>query len=229
MSTLTYRCDDPVSHYGPSPWKRPAVFFDRDGTLIEEHHYLNSISDIRILPGVLQGLRKLKFTGWPLYIITNQAGVAHGYFSEKQLAEIHQYLLHIFERHHIHFQGLFYCPHHPKSENSVYQRDCFGRKPKPGLILKAAEIDNLDLANSYVIGDKLIDIQAGKAGGTKTILILTGYGRNERLQITEFNHPDFIAGDFIQAVNWILKDWNQSRHRIFIEENQSNYKRSGTI
>lgn len=229
MNTLTYRCDDPVSQHVPGPWKRPAVFFDRDGTLIEEHHYLQSIADIRILPGVLQGLRKLKFTGWPLYIITNQAGVAHGYFNERQLAEIHHYLLHLFERQNIHFQGLFYCPHHPRAESTAYQQDCFGRKPNPGLILKAAEIDNLDLANSYVIGDKLIDIQAGKAGGTKNILILTGYGRSERVQITESNRPDFIAGDFIQAVNWILKDWNRNRHQLIIGENHQDYKRSGAI
>lgn len=206
MNTFICRCSDPVE---PAPTLLPmkaGIFIDRDGTLIEECHYLNSIANIRFLPKVCSGLRQLQHNRLPLYIFTNQSGVAHGFFTELQLSEIHQYLFTTFERSKIHFDGLLYCPHHPNAEISEYRLDCWCRKPRPGLLYKAAAIDHVDLRKSYVIGDKLIDVAAGKQAGSKTILVLTGYGNKERNQITHINQPDFIASDFEQAVYWILKD-----------------------
>lgn len=216
MNTFIYRCSDPVEPDLLSPLK-PGIFIDRDGTLIEECHYLKSITDIRFLPKVCSGLQRLKINNLPLYIFTNQSGVAHGYFDESKLTEIHQYLFKAFERSKIHFNGLLYCPHHPTAEVPQYRLDCHCRKPHPGLLFKAAISDHIDLKNSYVIGDKLIDISAGKQAGSKTILVLTGYGKKERTQITTECRPDLIAIDFEQAVNWILKDITMKR-RTGIQE-----------
>lgn len=211
MNTFMCRCNDPVESNHTFPALKTGIFFDRDGTLIEECHYLKSIADIRFLPKVCSGLQKLKFANLPLYIFTNQAGVAHGYFDEIRLHEIHQYLFAAFERSKIHFNGLLYCPHHPTAEIPQYRLDCSCRKPYPGLLFKAAAMEGIDLTNSYVIGDKLMDISAGKQAGSKTILVLTGYGKRERSRVTSDCQPDFIAADFEQVVYWILKDLNTKR------------------
>lgn len=214
MNTLIYQCTGLSEVQRKITALTPAIFFDRDGTIIEEKHYLKQISDIRFLHGVISGLKKLKLTNLPLYLVTNQAGIAHGYFDESTLEEIHLFLLQELAKAKIYLKGIYYCPHHPTAEIDRYCLNCYGRKPEPGLLLKAAEIDALDLNCSYLIGDKLSDIAAGKKAGMKTILVLTGYGKQEQIKITAINNPDYIAQDFLQATNWILKDYYCRRLEI---------------
>ena len=223
MNTLIYRCSGLSEVTKRITALTPAIFFDRDGTIIEEKHYLKQITDIRFLHGVISGLKKLKLINLPLYLVTNQAGIAHGYFDESTLEEIHLFLLRELAKANIFLKGVYYCPHHPTAKIDQYCLNCYGRKPEPGLLFKAAEIDALDLNWSYFIGDKLSDIAAGKKAGMKTILVLTGYGKEERAKITMINSPDYITQNFLQATNWILKDYYYRRlertSRLRVSEN----------
>ena len=182
------------------------IFLDRDGTMIREKNYLSKIEEVKFLPGVITGLKKLIHCGLPMYIFTNQAGVGHGYFDENTVAQIHHHLGTFLKKNGITIAGAFYCPHHPQAKIKAYRRDCFCRKPNPGLLYRAAYSARLDLAKSYVIGDKLIDIEAGKRVNAKTVLVLTGYGLSESAQITLKNTPNYIATNFHEATGWILKD-----------------------
>lgn len=206
MDTFIYKCNEQVQ-CNHALTLHPGIFFDRDGTIIAEKNYLKDIRELKLLPGAVKALKMLQFLNIPCYLITNQAGIAHGYFNETQLNEIHHYLLKVLNKAGIKLRGILYCPHHPHAEISEFQKDCNCRKPNPGLLYKAAEIDGVDLNSSYMLGDKLIDITAGKNGGLKTILMLTGYGRKERLKMTPELTPDYIASDLPKAVAWILKDF----------------------
>lgn len=189
------------------------IFFDRDGTMIREKNYLSKIEEVEFLPGVITGLKKLKRCGFPMYIFTNQAGVGHGYFDENTVAQIHRHLGSLLKKNGIALAGAFYCPHHPQAKIKAYRRDCFCRKPNPGLLYQAAYSACIDLAKSYVVGDKLIDIEAGKRVNAKTILVLTGYGLRESTQITLKSTPSFIAANFREATGWILKDLQGSHNQ----------------
>jgi D-glycero-D-manno-heptose 1,7-bisphosphate phosphatase len=208
MLPYPHRCTDPLIYSRSGHSKRIGVFIDRDGTLIEEKHYLHRISDMKFLPGIVSGLRKLTSIGMSLYLFTNQAGIAHGHFDEATLAAIHHHLLRQLRAVGIGFRGLLYCPHHPEAEISTYRCDCGGRKPKADLLFQAALYDRVNLAKSFVIGDKLGDIVAGKKAGTKTILVLTGYGRQEAANIAENSLPDYIAPNLAAAIHWVI---SQSR------------------
>lgn len=212
MATYFHKCTDPLPPvtddcHDPGlaePVRgRGAIFLDRDGTIITEKNYLREIGEIRLLPGALQGLRQLSTTGMPLYLFTNQAGIAHGYFDENRVAAIHRYLIDLLAKAGVHFRGVLYCPHHPQAEVAAYRVDCFCRKPNPGLMLRAAYLEALDLSRSFVIGDKLTDLEAGKKVAAKTILVLTGYGAGESRRIPERSAPDFIAADLIEAAAWV--------------------------
>ena len=204
METYYHRCNESLTLNNPPAETRSGIFLDRDGTLIKEKHYLKNINDIEFFPEVTSSLKQLASNGFSLYLYTNQAGIAHGLFNEETLGEIHQHLLGELEKNGVQLQGVLYCPHHPHAENLDYRADCFGRKPNPGLLYQAALIDKIDLGHSYVIGDKLIDVLAGKKAGTKTVLVLTGYGEQEALKITPETLPDYIAPTLSQAVTWII-------------------------
>ncbi|HHV93097.1 MAG TPA: HAD family hydrolase [Firmicutes bacterium] len=185
--------------------KKGAVFLDRDGTIIEEVNYLRDPADIRLLPGAAEGLTRLQ-EHYPLVIVTNQAGVARGYFDELHLSRLHRHLEHILAREGIHLAGIYYCPHHPEEGRFPYRRDCPCRKPKPGMLLTAARDLLLDLSQSYTIGDKLSDIGAGRNAGTKAILVRTGWGQEEERLIGGSQLiPDYVADNLLDAAAWILR------------------------
>lgn len=195
-------------------WRRPAVFFDRDGTLIEERHYLHDLSDLKLFPDTIPALLLLQQAGLPLYIFTNQAGVAHGFFTESDLELLHRELLKQLEQAGVLVNGILYCPHHPRAELSHYRLNCYGRKPYPGLLLQAATRDHINLSHSYVVGDKLSDILAGKRAGATTVLVRTGYGKQEQTKITPESQPTQIATNLTQASIWIREHFFKQTLRI---------------
>ena len=178
---------------------KKAIFFDRDGTLCEDRNYLRRSGDIRILPGVVQALQQLRDRGFQLIIVTNQSGVARGFFTEDDLAEIHSALEAQFDQFGIRFAGIYYCPHLEDGELPAYSRPCDCRKPEPGLLLKAAADHGIELKDSFMIGDKISDIEAGRRAGCRTILLAEN-GFTPDIS----RAPDRIAPDMQSAVDWIL-------------------------
>ncbi len=158
---------------------RPAVFLDRDGALIEEAHYLSKVEQVRLLPGVVDGLRLLERAGFVLVVVTNQAGVARGYFPESQVGVIHRHLEDEFARRGVAISSWKFCPHHPTEGEGTYKVACDCRKPSPGMLLQAAKELNLDLPRSFMLGDKRSDLEAGSRAGCRTVLVRTGHGAEE--------------------------------------------------
>lgn len=180
-----------------------AVFLDRDGTIIEDVGYLNSPQQIKFIPGSLEAIRLLSEAGYKIIIISNQSGIARGLITEDMLQTIDK----IIHRQVIHGGGhidaSYYCPHHPEHGAYPYQQECECRKPHPGLIKKGEKTFALDLKGSFMIGDKATDVETGKRAGTKTILVLSGRGKEEQFQLKK--QPDHIAADLLAAVRWLLK------------------------
>ncbi len=185
---------------------RPAVFMDRDGCLIEEVGYLNHPSRVRILPRSAAAVSRLNAAGIPALMATNQAGIARGYFSAETLAEINAEVVRQLEREGARLDGLYVCTHHPTAGSPPYRQLCECRKPKPGLLHRAAGELGLDLSRSVMVGDKPSDVEAGQAAGGAGVLVLTGYGRGEweYLRHAWTVKPDHVAEDLLDAVVWSL-------------------------
>ncbi len=184
------------------------VFLDRDGTLNEEVNYLHRPEDMHLLEGVQQALRRLKEAGFKLVVITNQAGVARGYYTEEDVKLLHGYMNEILSAEGARIDGFYYCPHHPVHGIGCYKKDCSCRKPGIGMFLQAEKQFAVDKAHSYMIGDKLLDTQAGKNYGVTSILVGTGYGKElyeaGRAGTDEEPSYDYYAEDLSQAADWIL-------------------------
>lgn len=155
---------------------RSAVFLDRDGTLIEEVNYLARPDQVKLIPGAAEAVRRLNEMGVLVVVVTNQAGVARGYFPESRVAEVHAHLSALLARHGARIDAYYHCPHHPTAGIGRYRVDCDCRKPKPGLLLTAAHDLGIDLSRSWMIGDKPCDAEAGRAAGCRTVLVRTGHG-----------------------------------------------------
>ena len=186
--------------------RRPAVFIDRDGTLTEEMGYLNHPRRVRLLPRSAEAIRRLNHAGIPAVVVTNQAGVARGYFSEDVLHAVNGAVIALLKEAGAHLDGVYVCPHHPSVGAPPFRLDCECRKPKPGLLHRAAADLSLDLAGSTMIGDKPSDLGAGRAVGARSILVLTGYGLGEwEYRRAGFSvEPDHVAEDLLDAVEWVL-------------------------
>lgn len=180
----------------------PAIFLDRDGTINEDPGYLTHPGEIRLLPGVADALRLLQEQGFRLVVVSNQSGVARGFLTEAMLEEIQERLEALLKDQGVILSGMYYCPHHPEGA-PPYGQVCGCRKPKGGLVERAARDHGLDLSRSYVIGDQQIDIELARQMGMPAILVLTGQGR---LSLTSGPvHPDYIAPDLAAAARWILQ------------------------
>ncbi len=152
--------------------KNKAAFFDRDGTLIKDANYLSRLDKIEILPGAFEICRFLQNSGLKLFVVTNQSGIARGFFDEEFVKKTHVHLENIFLEQEITFKKFYYCPHHPlKSEELKYLKNCFCRKPNPGMLLQAAQEFDIDLTKSLMFGDKLKDVHAGLNVGCKSFNI----------------------------------------------------------
>ncbi len=190
------------------PGRRPAVFLDRDGTINEQMGYINHISRFQLLPGVGEAIRLLNEHALPAIVVTNQSGLARGYFPESLLVEVHDKMNRQLAEAGAVLDGIYICPHHPEAKEERFRRRCDCRKPRPGLLYAAAREHNLDLARSYVVGDRFSDLAAAAAIGARGVLVLTGYGRGD-LQYIGPGHrcrPDHVAEDLLSAVRWILGD-----------------------
>jgi histidinol-phosphate phosphatase family protein len=172
-----------------------AVFLDRDGVLMEDVNYVGHVDQVALIDAAPQALRRLQDAGYKLFVVTNQSGVGRGYFSREAVEEIHALLDRHFAAAGARIDRYYVCPHHPED-------NCHCRKPKPKSFQDAAREFNLDLARCFMVGDRPSDIQAGINAGAKTILVLTGVGR-ETLARGEVK-PDFVAGNISEAADWIL-------------------------
>ena len=177
---------------------KPAVFLDRDGVLIEERNYLHRVEDVAFLPGVAAALKRLSDAGFKLFIVSNQSGVGRGYFTLADVERVNEHLRGELARAGVHFEKIYIAPEAPGQPSR-------GRKPSPQFLFDARDEFGVDLAQSFMIGDKLIDLECGWNGGVKTsILVRTGYGAE--LERTE---PDQLAravvvDDLNKAADWIL-------------------------
>lgn len=182
------------------------VFLDRDGTLNEEVDYLRTPEQLRMIDGAAVAVRRLNDLGLVTCVISNQSGVARGYLSEKDLEAVQTKLRNELEREGARIDAIYYCPHHPTAGREPYNIECDCRKPKPGMLLRGEREFGLDLRRSFVVGDSIVDIQAGAAVGATTVLVLTGYGRSSFEASKELNLGiGKVAKNVTEAVEFIAQ------------------------
>jgi D-glycero-D-manno-heptose 1,7-bisphosphate phosphatase len=180
---------------------------DRDGTLTEEVGYVNHPSRLRVLPRSAEAIRRLNAADVAVVVVTNQAGIARGYFSPEVLAAVNAAMVSQLKDEGAHLDGVYVCPHHPTEGEPPYRMVCNCRKPKPGLLRRAAADLGLDLGRSTLVGDKGSDLVAARAVGARAVLVLTGYGLGEweYRRSTLPVQPDHVAPDLVGAADWVLQ------------------------
>ena len=186
---------------------RSAVFIDRDGTINAQRGYINHISRFELLPGVGKAISLLNTNDHIVVVTSNQSGVARGYFPLQLVKDIHDAMVLELKKYNAYVDGIYFCPHHPDGIVSEYSRECSCRKPNIGLIKQAQDELDIDMKTSYVIGDRLVDIEFANNANLPGILVLTGYGKGE----VQYNMPHksitpaYVAEDLLRAVQWILE------------------------
>lgn len=191
--------------------KNTAIFLDRDGTINDEVGYLDHADKLRIIPAAFEAVRLINQSGMKAVVVSNQAGIAKGFFTEKFVRKINEQIQSELLARGALIDRFYFCPHHPTEGVDPYRTICDCRKPEPGLLNQAAADLDIDLARSYMIGDRYRDIETARRVGAKGVLVLTGYGRDliEEAgpdKANEINRPDYIAEDVLEAVRWIMKD-----------------------
>lgn len=182
---------------------RPAVFLDRDGVINEEKDYVHNVDEFSFIDGVFDACVKMSEAGYRLIVITNQAGIARGYYTEDDFHRLTKWMLNKFAQHGIEIDDVYYCPHHPVHGVGDYRRDCDCRKPAPGMILRAAKEHSLDLRRSILIGDKVTDIEAGRAAGVGCcVLALTGHPVSNKDQ----DEADAVFDDLPGVANALVNN-----------------------
>lgn len=187
--------------------KRRAVFMDRDGTISEEIGYVNHPSRYRVFPYSTEAVRLLNERDWLAILVTNQAGVARGYFTEELIGSVHAVLENELRKEGAHLDRIYYCAHHPTVGEPPYRFDCDCRKPKPGLITRAANDLDIDLTKSWMVGDRYSDVALARNAGVRAAFVLSGYGRGEwEYQRNVWQHePDLVAENLLEAVRKITE------------------------
>jgi D-glycero-D-manno-heptose 1,7-bisphosphate phosphatase len=183
----------------------PAVFLDRDGTLLEEAGYLDRLERLIFFPYSIDAVRLLNRAGLAVVVITNQAGIARGIFKESFVAEAHQYITERLAAAGARVDAFYYCPHHPEAVLQEFRQTCECRKPSPGMLTRAAADLDLALDRSFVVGDRWHDLEAGQRVGARTLLVRTGYGRTEEAAPKAHVQPSAIVDNVMAAVSWILR------------------------
>jgi D-glycero-D-manno-heptose 1,7-bisphosphate phosphatase len=187
--------------------KRPTVFLDRDGTINEEMGYINHPSRFVLLPQSAEAIRLLNQEGFLVIVVSNQAGVAKGYFPETLVHEINDHMRRLLEREGAFVDAIYFCPHHPSATVPTYRMVCRCRKPSTGLIQLACDHYDIDMDRSFVIGDRLTDMEMARNAGLRGILVETGYGMGEIQHLLPHSSvaSEHIAADLLEGVKWILE------------------------
>ena len=172
------------------------VLLDRDGTIVVERNYLSHPDQVELISGAAEGLKRLAQLGLGLLVVTNQSGIARGYFDEVRLAQIHRRMCDMLAVHGVHLDGIYVCPHMPED-------DCVCRKPRAGLVATAAAELGFDPTDSFIVGDKPCDIELGHRVGASTFLVRTGYGAQHESEKTA--HPDYVVDDVLGAARIIAQ------------------------
>ena len=175
-----------------------AVFIDRDGTININVEYLDTPDEFKMYPGVAEGIRLLKENGYKIIVITNQSGIARGFFTEETLEKIHNKMKDELSEKGASIDAIYYCPHHPDEK-------CNCRKPNTGLLKKAIKDFDIDVKNSFFIGDRMIDVEAGSKIGVKTVLVPENKEKVELEIRKSYIKPDNYSEDFYTGVKWILE------------------------
>ena len=186
--------------------KSKAVFLDRDGTISVEIGYIDNVELFKLYPESVEALASLKAMGYKLVVISNQSGVAQGFFPESRVRMIHDKMVSLLKENGVVLDGVYYCPHLPNGKIPEYAKECECRKPNIGMIKRAEKELKIDLRHSLLIGDKLSDIACGRNAGLKTILVRTGYGKETEQQLrglSEAEKPEVIVETLREAVEWI--------------------------
>ncbi len=184
-----------------------AVFLDRDGTVNEEVGYLRDIDKLVLIPGVAGAIRRLSDAGFKIVLVTNQSGVARGYFPEALVHEAHARLDEMLKQEGARIDAVYYCPHHPTAGNSRYTVDCDCRKPRTGLLDRAARDMDINVSHSYMVGDKWSDVELGQRAGAISVLVQSGFSHDDpgNKRPAHVKDPDFVAGTLREAADWILE------------------------
>jgi D-glycero-D-manno-heptose 1,7-bisphosphate phosphatase len=187
------------------------VFMDRDGTLSHEVGYVNHVSRFRLYPWAVDAVRLANRSGFLAVVVTNQAGVARGYFPETVIHEVHASLVASMKAGDARLDGIYFCPHHPSAGEPPYRRDCDCRKPKPGLVERAAAELDIDLPRSFVIGDRLGDLELAWRVGARGVLVRSGYGLGEMTYHAPSwpRQPDLVSENVLEAVERIVAGASQ--------------------
>ena len=187
--------------------KRPAVFLDRDGTINEQMGYVNHISRFVLLPGTAEGIRLLNSHGYLAIVLSNQSGVARGYFPMALIDRVHAHMEDLLAKEGAHIDGIFFCPHYPRGIVPEYSVVCDCRKPGTGMVQKACEKFDIDMRNSYVIGDRCSDIELAVRSHLQGIMVRTGYGLGDIEYVLPQKpfKPLHIAEDLLHSVCWIIE------------------------
>ena len=182
---------------------RPAVFLDRDGVINQESEYVHRIEDFHFIDGVFDACRQMSKAGFRLIVITNQAGIARGYYTEEEFHRLTKWMLDEFKQYGVEIDEVYYCPHHPIYGVGQYLRQCDCRKPGPEMILRAAREHSLDLPQSILVGDKASDIEAGRAAGVGCcVLVLTGHPPSDN----EIKKADAVVENLQAVVDAFLNN-----------------------
>jgi D-glycero-D-manno-heptose 1,7-bisphosphate phosphatase len=186
--------------------RRPAIFMDRDGTLSHEVGYVNHVSRFRLYPWTVEALRLVNQAGWLAVVVTNQAGVARGYFPESLIHEVHSALATAVSAGDARLDAIYYCAHHPSVGEPPYRQDCDCRKPRPGLLKRAEAELGADLPRSWVVGDRHGDLELAWRVGARAAMVKSGYGRGELQHHAAgwTRPPDLVAEHLLEAVERIL-------------------------
>jgi len=190
-------------------WRKPPLFIDRDGTLVEEVNYLSRLEQMVLIPGVGPLLARANQAGMPVIVVSNQSGVARGYITEAFVQESERHLAELLAGEGVHMDGFFYCPHHP-SGLPPYNIECGCRKPQPGMLLQARNRLGLTLEGGYMIGDRGSDTETGVDFGLIPLLVRTGYGQQAepKLPAQFFARKGQVFDALPQALAWILQREN---------------------
>jgi D-glycero-D-manno-heptose 1,7-bisphosphate phosphatase len=186
-----------------------AVFVDRDGTLIKERGFLDRVERLAFYPWTVDAIRALNHAGLRIVLVSNQSGIARGLLTEAVVEEVHGRMESVLQAGGAHIDAYYYCPHHPDGNVARYAQHCDCRKPKRGLVDRAARELGIDPARSFIVGDRWLDVGLARTVGARGVLVRTGYGAIEEMQTTHDLAADAIVDNFAAAASWVLMNMDR--------------------